>query len=201
MIHKLAARRRRDGEGFALVEVLIAVVIMATATVTLGAVLISLFTLTEQHRGATTTDGALRSYAEAVEQISFDQTAATYLPCPSAAQLTPSGFTFQDDHVSASPLVVEYWNPNATPPAFQSGNAGRDNCFTNYNNKCDTFGMADCNLDSSSTAPLAHLCPVCDPGLVRVTVAIVRSDGSGQHGAVTFASQILLKRGNVGGTT
>lgn len=199
-MHRMARRRTAD-DGFTLVEVLLAVVIMATATITLGAVLISLFTLTEQHRGATATDGVLRSYVEAVEQSSADLTASTYVPCPPAAnpaQLTPSGFSLPAGYTNPT-ITVEYWNPKTS--AFESGSTGRNNCFTNYNNTCAVFGQGSCNLDSSSTAPLADLCPVCDPGLLRVTVKLTKNDGSGQHGAITYATQIFLRRANLGGTT
>lgn len=63
------ARTNRDGDdGFTLVEMVIALLVMATAVVTIVGALSAMVELTGQHRGHAVTEVAARSFSEAAQQ-------------------------------------------------------------------------------------------------------------------------------------
>jgi type II secretory pathway pseudopilin PulG len=111
---------RRSESGDTLIEVLIAVVIIAlAATALLGALLTSI-TSSVSHRSLAVDDSVLRSFAEAAKEQIELQSNPLYVHCPASYSISssapPSGYSV--------PAItqVQYWNG----AAFQSGCPPKD---------------------------------------------------------------------------
>lgn len=79
----------RDDEGFTLVEMVIALLIMATAVITIVGALSSMFLLTSQHRGHAVVETTTRSFSQAIEaQGQFQTTLTAAVTSTSAGSVT-----------------------------------------------------------------------------------------------------------------
>ena len=197
MTHRL---RVEFDSGFTLVEVLVAVVIMAVATVSIVGAMTSTFSLTEQHRGNASTDTVARSFEEAIQQKQANLTAATFLPCPTVANLTP---TFSVPNFTTTVTGVEYWLPTA--PLTGQFDASQGDClngnsgigWAGYLPLCQQAEGSSC--PSGGSLPLSAICPPCDPGVERVTIKVVAQDAALR--GTQFTTQFMVRRGNVGATS
>jgi type II secretory pathway pseudopilin PulG len=172
---------RRDESGVALLEILIAVVILSFGfTAIIGAINASIVA-SDVHRQLAATETVARDYAEAVKQKAINTTAVNPHKCPTGADLTPATPALPkkpDGSPSVTidlPLTVEWWIPNG----LQTGSWGT------YAD-CTSYYLAVCGPTDTRSE--------CDPGLQRVTIGI-RSLYTGTRNAVT-QTQVVLRRGN-----
>ena len=104
---RVAALSRRDDRGDTLVEVLLALVVLALATVALMTAFATSFSASAQHQTLSTVNSALKSLdGQVVSQVQSTQNFLTCAATPSTSNLslsTPLGY-------SSSITNVQYWN-------------------------------------------------------------------------------------------
>jgi prepilin-type N-terminal cleavage/methylation domain-containing protein len=106
MMSRLRSARRDDQAGFTLVELLVAMTIMAGGfIVILGAISVFLSS-TRTHRASADLDAAMRTYVEKLADASYDRT------CPTDynSVAVPSGFT--------ATIGMKYWDGNPAPAGY-----------------------------------------------------------------------------------
>lgn len=105
-IVSLPARRASSDEGFTLIELLVAVAIMSIAFVILLSAILVFTHATTVYRGSADLDGAMRTYAQALDSASYDAVCPTdYTSVP-----VPAGFT--------ASVVVRYLDPTGASMAY-----------------------------------------------------------------------------------
>jgi hypothetical protein len=110
-----AVRRFARDQGETLLELVIAITILGTCVVAIGAGIVGTVTISNIHRQQADASKVLHNYAEALE-------GTTYSPCPGAMYSLPtvSGF-------SSPTITISYWNKSLTPTAgFQPTCPGTD---------------------------------------------------------------------------
>ena len=104
--------RLSDDRGATLVELLMAVVIMAIAVGAIVGGLLTSITVSDTHRKQSTSGALARSYADTIAQ--FAATNANYVDCASTTTYNPAavGYALPPDYTSytAQVAAVEYWN-------------------------------------------------------------------------------------------
>jgi prepilin-type N-terminal cleavage/methylation domain-containing protein len=105
MAASLAPARRADDSGFTLVELLIAVSLMAIGFVVILTAIGVFSQATSAHRTSAELDRAARTYAERLSGAAYDSCPADY-----SSVAVPSGFT--------SSVTIRYWNGTTTPATF-----------------------------------------------------------------------------------
>ena len=122
----MRTHRRQQGErGETLIEVLLALLVVGIGAVAILLAFTSTIIGSSEYRTLATVDTVLRSAAESATSQIQQQPASAWANCSdtsvtavvftaSTGYALPAGYTVQ------SPLTVQYWNPAATPPAFQS---------------------------------------------------------------------------------
>jgi prepilin-type N-terminal cleavage/methylation domain-containing protein len=166
--------RGHGEDGFTLVEILMALVILSVAILVFVGVLTSLTVQTETHRGQGAVDTVARDWGEAIKQKALNAT--SYVQCPVWSDLNPS-FTFPTGFSGSTP-TVEYWVPSGANP--QSGS------FSSDRNQCTNFIT---NVQHCTATQLE-----CDPGLQRVTLTVSAASASLKNAQTT--TQVLVRRGN-----
>jgi prepilin-type N-terminal cleavage/methylation domain-containing protein len=113
MIARLRSARRDEQAGFTLVELLVTITIMSLSfVVILGAIAVFLRT-TSVHRTSADLDGAMRTYVERLDAVSYASCAPAYsVP---AANL-PTGFLTKFQPT----VTVKYWDGNPAPAGYGS---------------------------------------------------------------------------------
>jgi prepilin-type N-terminal cleavage/methylation domain-containing protein len=167
-------------DGFTLVEILVALVILSVCIIALVSAMTSLLLATEHHRGQGATDTVVRDYGEAIKQKAISAT--TYTKCPTTADLTPS--TFPSDARFKTPTIdkVEYWvSTSPNDPTTGSYTTNRATCTARYDFLCIVGGVTSVRHE-------------CDPGIQRVTISVQAAAASLRGGQTT--TRILVRRGN-----
>jgi Tfp pilus assembly protein PilV len=111
--------RLTDESGASLLEVLVAVVILAIAATALVGGLLTSITVSDVHRKQTTAGAVAQDYAEKITGILYVEcaTPAAYALAPAAVPV-PAGYTAAVDS-------VEYWNGSAFGGTCTSGGVQR----------------------------------------------------------------------------
>jgi prepilin-type N-terminal cleavage/methylation domain-containing protein len=170
----------RDGSGFTLVEVLVAVVILGIAALGIIPAVQALVLSSENHRGQASADSVLRSYAEVVERKAL----STSIACPSLADLTPTAsefpgtgwaFTVTGVIQSATP---DYWIPAAD---FRSGTWSDAAACANH-------AAAHCPALSPPPAE-------CGGGLIRLRLTDTSTTVNPKHSTPSATTELLIRRG------
>jgi prepilin-type N-terminal cleavage/methylation domain-containing protein len=111
MIARFRTARRDEQAGFTLVELLVTVTIMSLAfVVILGAIAVFMRT-TSVHRTSADLDGAMRTYVERLDAVTYTPCATTY--AVPAANL-PAGFLAKFQPT----VTAKYWDGNPSPAAY-----------------------------------------------------------------------------------
>ncbi|MGD9798161.1 MAG: prepilin-type N-terminal cleavage/methylation domain-containing protein [Acidimicrobiia bacterium] len=167
--------RAGDEDGFSLIELLIAVVVLGTGVVAVLAAMTTSITSSDVHRSLAGGEAVTRDYADAVKAKAL--AATTFTLCPPATALTPD---FDEPGYTVTITAVEYWDPDEGDP--RNGSYGsRAGCLAEAAARC--AGLPD---------PLP---PSCDSGVQRVTME-VRPEGKSGAAATTTTSRVVVRRGN-----
>jgi prepilin-type N-terminal cleavage/methylation domain-containing protein len=170
----------RDGSGFTLVEVLVAVVILGIAALGIIPAVQALVLSSENHRGQASADSVLRSYAEVVERKAL----STSITCPSLTDLQPTASEFPATGWNLTVTGVtqtttpDYWIPAAD---FRSGTWGDATTCANY---------AAAHCPALSPAPAE-----CSGGLIRLQLTDTSTTVNPKHSTPSATTQLLIRRG------
>jgi prepilin-type N-terminal cleavage/methylation domain-containing protein len=107
----LADTPRRGEHGFSLVESVIAVAVLGIIVSAMVGGMATSIAMSALHRQQSSANAVMVSASEAVKNAPYSPCAATYVPTAPPSGW-PSGLSIN--------VVVQYWNPNASPPAFDS---------------------------------------------------------------------------------
>jgi Tfp pilus assembly protein PilV len=115
-----------DDRGAALLELLMAVVIMAIAVGAIVGGLLTSITVSDTHRKEATSGALARSYADTIAQ--YATTNAHYADCASTTTYKPVtvGYTLPADYTAytAQVSLVEYWNATTKQFAGSCSSSG-----------------------------------------------------------------------------
>lgn len=175
-------------EGFTLVEVLIALVILAVASVVLVASMGSLVVASANHRGIASSDAVLRDFSDAVKAKAATVSSSTYTTCyppglvptgsASAWYTPPSSFTG-----TVTVTSLSYWIPADSTLTTSSKWGTQADCIAYVDSVCPQYQGVE------STAPPA----LCDPGVEQVGIQVVDQTRT-NHGTSKAIGQVVVRR-------
>lgn len=172
--------RVESEDGFTLVEILVALVILSVAVIGMVSVMTSLTLATEHHRGEAATDTVVRAYGEAIKEKAIS--APVYIKCPTAAQLAPTSFPADARFKPPTIDKVEYWVPTSpSDPTVGTFTTSQAACEAHYNLLCNAGGVTSDRYE-------------CDPGIQRVTISAATAAAGLRDGH--SETTILVRRGN-----
>jgi prepilin-type N-terminal cleavage/methylation domain-containing protein len=102
---------RRGEHGFSLVESVIAVAVLGIIVSAMVGGMATSIAMSSLHRQQSSANAVMVSAAEAIKHAPYTPCAQSYLPTP-----PPGGWPA---YLSIT-TVVQYWNPDSSPPAFDS---------------------------------------------------------------------------------
>jgi type II secretory pathway pseudopilin PulG len=113
-------------------------------------------------------------------------TAIRYQPCPTATDLTYSGFTTSSQHIGTPAVTaVEYFGAptsiGAQPPGLTAA-------------QCATYWQIT-GLPCAAQDTLIHFTE-CDPPLLRATITVSSTDATTSARSAATTTRVLLRRGN-----
>jgi prepilin-type N-terminal cleavage/methylation domain-containing protein len=173
-------RRAQDADGFSLIELLIAIVVLGVGVVAVVSAMSTTIIVVDVHRSLSAGETVTRNYVDAVKAKAL--AATTYTKCPSIADVTP---TFSAGGYSASVSGVEYWLPDVNNPLTGSY-VTQAACVTAYQSRC-----------AGLPSPLPAF---CDTTVQRVSISVSTALGAKSGAADTSTkpqtSRIVIRRGN-----
>lgn len=176
--------RAGDEDGFSLIELLIAIVILGTGVVAVLAAMTTSITAADLHRSLAGQEIVARDFADALRAKAL--AAPVYAPCPGEADLLPAGFEPGHDNDNDTDgsdyeidlVSVQYWRPTSNDPRT-GGWVDRAACEQDRADRCEGL-----------STPLPTY---CDAGSQRVTFTVTSTNTGGSKSDETLS--IVLRRG------
>jgi prepilin-type N-terminal cleavage/methylation domain-containing protein len=168
-------RRAQDADGFSLIELLIAIVVLGVGVVAVVSAMSTTIVVVDVHRSLSAGETITRNYVDAVKAKAL--AATTYTKCPLIADVTP---TFSASGYVVTVTGVEYWLPDANNPLTGSY-VTQTACVTAYQARC-----------ADLPTPLPAF---CDTTVQRVSINVAPANKTGAADT-DQTSRIVIRRGN-----
>lgn len=137
--------RVRDERGETLMELMITILVIGVGMVAIVGMMGGSVVASDTHRQLASAEVIVRDFGEAIKEKAAGNAGATYVACPTATDLTPSGFTVPTNWNTPTITKVEYWVPD--PANFPRGSftTTRATCTSAYT-ACDNPGLSACDV-------------------------------------------------------